>query len=365
MNIIEDLSQLYYELQAENNYKLNNDGEIIGYIVPEFYEEDARTFIYESVSSHNKNPNVLNSCYEDIKNLPIYTEKQWEIYDVLESFATSRVIDEEWVTLGVGQNHFKYHCLGGGDDYSSKDDDVYYDFKTQEEFDKFEDEVSKKALSPDVIIDSLAEPNVWDTLVNNLKDGKTVMFSQSCGFKGKIGSVSYVFVPGATDHTTNYGSNPTVNFIILTPDNKTISLYPMALSYIPVRMPRMANKNKSELPINVQRLNAFNEMKTKLADIHFDDIVKKYMRTGPYDYPGEVLFFNKYFFVNSHAYPYKPKNAEEDVEPINATVFTIKAKDNREVGSGRLYAHNEEEFRKNVEDALSTVETQLKDKNML
>ena len=55
-------------------------------------------------------------------------------------------MDEEWVTLGVGQNHFKYHCLGGGDGYSSKDDDVYYDFKTQEEFDKFEDEVSKKKL---------------------------------------------------------------------------------------------------------------------------------------------------------------------------------------------------------------------------
>lgn len=349
-----DIFSRLIALREDSEYKLNRDGEIIGYIVPDSYEEEARYLIEQT------------SLKTEIRNLPIYTREQWKIYDILESLANTRVLDEEWTnTPGTKENHFKYHCLGSDNNYVSKEDNVYYDFKSQSEFDKFEDEISRKALNPDIIIDSIAEPDIWDTLVSNLNAGKTVMFSQNCGFKGKHGPVSYVFIPNATEYTTNYGKASTVSFIVLTPDNKTISLYPMDINYIPVRMPRMVNKNKSELPINVQRLNAFNDMKAKLSKIHFDDIVKKYMRTGPYDYPGEVLFPNKYFFVNSHAYPYKPRNAEEDAEPVTATVFTIKSKDNREVSSGRLYAQNEEEFRKNIEDALNTVESELKKLNQI
>lgn len=360
------MTHKYYDrlqdLYNISEQRLNNDGDISGYILPESYREEGYSLIK---SIQNSDDELLKSRLRDA---PIYTQSQWETYDFIDDIFKIRLMNEEWVTAQTGSTHFTRHCLGGGN-YTSKQDDIYYDFNTEEEYSKFEDETSRLALNADIIINTIADDkmsDLWSSIVNYLNDGKSVLLTKDCGFRGKTSLVQYGFVPNATPHTTNFGNTPTVSFIVLTPDdNKTINLYPMAIDYIPSRMSRMANKNRTGTTTNAQRLNAFNDMKVKLSEIHFDDIVKKYMRTGPYDYPGEVLFPNKYFFVNSHAYPYKPRNAEEDVEPVTATVFTIKSKDNREVSSGRLYAQNEEEFRKNIEDALNTVESELKKINQI
>ena len=348
-----ELSNLYDFCEQ----RLNSDGEIVGYILPERYNRKLLHLVNKIKASNDE------EAKDALISAPVYTKEQWGLFECLSRMSTSRVLDEEWVTPSVGEKHFNYHCLGGGE-YTSKEDDIYYDFTTKEDFDKYEAEVYNKAMNPDITVDSLAEPDFVDNLVNNLKSGKTVFLSELCGLKGKTGTVKYAYVPFATEHTTNYSdSAPTVNFMVLTPDNKTISLFPILLSYLPTRLGRVINRNHTDTPINVQRLNAYNDMKEKLKNIHFDDIVKNQMRTSKEDSYGTLLFPNRFFSVYSYAYPYVRKGEEE---PVTSVSFTIRSRDiKREVRTPYYYSYDEEQFRKNVDTALELIKKQMEEQNRI
>lgn len=345
----------YYYLQNCADQRLNDIGEIIGYVIPDSCEEESLILI----NNINQSNNI--DLKESLSQVPLYTKSQWSLFEKLSQL-TRTVLDEEWVTDKTAENHFKYHCLGGGD-YTSKEDEIFYDFTDKDEFDKYEAEVSAKALHPDVTYDTIAIPNFLDELVDNLNSGKSVLLTTSCGFKGKQSNIQYAFVPFATEHTTNYGTGETVNFVILTPDNKTITLYPILLSYFPTRMARIVGRNKTDTPINVQRKEALEDLKKKLEEITFDYIVENYMRKDAYDGQDTLLFPNKFFSVYAHAFVYvSPKNPDN---PVNCVVMLIKSRDIREVRTKYYYSYKESQFRSNIEDGLNTIEAKLKELNQI
>ena len=183
---------------------------------------------------------ILNeiSEYVDIniyKNESYFGKTSDDIAEEIEEFIYSLiprdVLEEKWTSNDNAYDHFSKHCISSTNRKSTKDN-ILYDFTDISEYEKYEKQLSKKIINTDNTISSLIDTEtIFEELNNLLNKPTSILFFCSCGFKNSKGKFQVAFNSFANDVTKNYNSD-TVDFVILTKDNRTITMFPIDVSLV-------------------------------------------------------------------------------------------------------------------------------------
>lgn len=145
-----------------------------------------------------------------------------------------RGIKEQFTSEPNAVQHFNRHCLRPN--RSSRRSSVYYDFTKLSDYLSHEDKISRMVIeashNPKYVINDLTkEKETMKAFRTFFEGGKSLVLGLPCGFTNENGSVRVCLHSWATDYTTNYRLN-TVDFLIQSPDNKTITIYPLDANYL-------------------------------------------------------------------------------------------------------------------------------------
>lgn len=177
------------------------------------------------------------------------------LYSIIQSIVDSeQPLQEKFTSPKNADAHFDLHCYT--DSCKSDRHTVYYDFTDVEGYksrENFVDSQVKSTIGTPMYITNLVDLKQILKAFHKLFEGsQTLVFSTSCGFRNK-GRVIVAFHSWATDCTTNYGQN-TLDFVIQTPDGKTITMFPidanMVENQINKQIDRIIPKIKLKLKIN-------------------------------------------------------------------------------------------------------------------
>lgn len=160
-----------------------------------------------------------------------------DIFNFLQAeIDKSDILEEEFTGYESLKKHFKQHCIGKSSSGKSKYNSVKYDFKDISQYKEYEKVLiaNIKRFGDDVI--SFASLLETQEVINGFwklfEGGKYLLFSKLCGFKNNQGPVILVLHSFANNATENFTEENTIDLMILTPGYKTITLYPVAASYL-------------------------------------------------------------------------------------------------------------------------------------
>lgn len=178
-----------------------------------------------------------------------------ELFDMIQAEVDkSNELTEEFTGKRSANKHFEWHCLGTDKSRKSKRSNVFYDFKDVSQYIEYEQEVNNKMRTPDITIASLLDTKLVLTAFDKLFEGNmSVLFSTPCGFKNDSGPIMFGMHSYSSDVTTNYEEN-TIDFIILTPRYKTVTLYAVSSSYVETKFNNIIKKyNDLEVEFKVNK----------------------------------------------------------------------------------------------------------------
>ena len=163
--------------------------------------------------------------------VPISEEEEafaTDVYNMLSEFIPTE-LDEKFTSEGSAEKHFYKHCLAESTDKKSTKTTIYYDFSTLRQYKSREQLLHRKCKAENVLyIDSLYEIEYVLRCFRKLFEGnKTLVISQMCGLKSSEGLIALAFNAFSTDVTENYKAGNTLDLIIKSKDNKTITFYPI------------------------------------------------------------------------------------------------------------------------------------------
>ena len=117
------------------------------------------------------------------------------------------------------------------------------DFTTEDELKAYEDKILENVLNPDYRIVSLFNTvKVFSALSEITAQPISVLFDTPCGFENSNGTFQIGLNSFANDVTTDYGSSDTINLIMISKDNKTISMFAVDSSLIENKIKNLFDK---------------------------------------------------------------------------------------------------------------------------
>jgi hypothetical protein len=185
---------------------------------------------------NGKDPNYFGDVSDKIAE---------EVHDFLSDLiAEEEALTESRTSERNLESHFEKHCVGNGK--KSSDKYIRYDFTTADKYRNYENIISDKVLHPDYKIISLSNTvMVFSALSEITVQPTSVLFDAPCGFENSHGTFKIGLNAFANDVTTNYGSSNTINLMILSKENKTISMFPVDSTLIENKFTKIVNKYKS------------------------------------------------------------------------------------------------------------------------
>lgn len=191
---------------------------------------------------NGKDPNYFGEVSDKIAE---------ELFDFFSDLiAEEESLTESWTSESNLQSHFEKHCVGNNKKSSRKN--VRYDFITVDEYRDYEDEINEKVLHPNYkIVSLLNTPRVFSALSEITTQSISVLFDTPCGFENSHGTVKIGLNSFANDVTTNYGTH-TINLMVLSNTNNTISMYAIDSSLIRNKFKSIVNKYISDK--NIRKL---------------------------------------------------------------------------------------------------------------
>ena len=205
--------------------------------------------------------NYLNEAFDELENLEEdwedFNDPDWvppteeeeafakELFDMLQAeIDKNELINEEFTSYSNLERHFLRHCIGKSDKKSSRSN-IYYDFTDVSQYKNHEKEITSH-LSQDntiEIVASLLDTEVVLNAFRRLFEGNTyVLFSRLCEFRNNDGEVAIGMHSFANNTTQNYASDNTIDLLILSKNMRTITMYPIALSYLETKFNNIIKK---------------------------------------------------------------------------------------------------------------------------
>lgn len=178
-----------------------------------------------------------------------------DIFDMIQSEVNkTNDLTEEFTGQRSANKHFDWHCLGTNTSRKSKRANVFYDFKDVSQYVEYEHKINNKMRTPDITVASLLDTELVLDAFEKLFEGNTcVLFSTPCGFKNDSGPVMFGMHSFSSDVTKNYEEN-TIDFIILTPRYKTVTLYAVSGSYVETKFNNIIKKyNDIEIEFKITK----------------------------------------------------------------------------------------------------------------
>ena len=181
-----------------------------------------------------------------------------EIFDFLQDIIDREdSLTEDFTSYSKLEYHFNRHCLGLNPDGKkvSQYTKVYYDFKYLNEYRNYEESINKKMIN----LPLAYQPTLLDTetlfkCFRKLFEGNfSMLLPAGAGFENDLGPVQIGLNSFATKYTSNYKAGNTINMIILTPKNKTITMYAIDAHYLETKLNNIIEKynaNKIKLKFN-------------------------------------------------------------------------------------------------------------------
>lgn len=201
-------------LEEDKNVELYNDDWTQG------DEEDFNTYDEESITPKQE------QFYEEVR------DALQSLIDDEDKENENKELDEDFVSNKELKKHFFRHCLANDRSKVSTRKVVYYDFNNIQEYSKYENELNKNFQSnSDTII--LSDPynieEVNDAFLQLFKNNTYIIFGWEWNLTNNIGIVQLRVHSFASNVTTNYKANDTLDIMIRTPRNKSITLYAIDL----------------------------------------------------------------------------------------------------------------------------------------
>ena len=191
---------------------------------------------------NGKDPNYFGEVSDKIAK---------ELFDFFSDLIAEEFLIEAWTSNNNLKSHFKKHCVGNGKKSNKKN--IKYDFTTIDEYKDYEDEISRKVLQPDYRIVSLFDTvMVFSALSEITNQSTSVLFDIPCGFKNSNGIFQIGLNSFANGVTTNYGFSNTINLMILSKSNRTVSMYPIDSTLIEKKFKNIISKYISDK--NIRKL---------------------------------------------------------------------------------------------------------------
>lgn len=181
-----------------------------------------------------------------------------EVFDFLQGIVDREdSLTEDFTSYNKLEYHFNRHCLGLHPDSKkvSQYTKVYYDFKYLNEYRNYEESINKKMIN----LPLAYQPTLLDTetlfkCFRKLFEGNfSMLLPAGAGFENDLGPVQIGLNSFATKYTSNYRAGNTINMIILTPKNKTITMYAIDAHYLETKLNNIIEKyntNKIKLKFN-------------------------------------------------------------------------------------------------------------------
>ena len=193
-------------------------------------EEEVDDIFYNETSSYYDD--------EDDEIEDEYIEFADKIYDFLQGIINKNDgLIESFTSEGTLRTHYRKHCMAGSNTKRSRRNNIYYDFNNINEYSNREDMVSNKAISvrsnsSNMYINDLYRiEDILSAFRRLFKGGACIVFGLACQFYNNNGPVRICINSFATEATDNYLNN-TVDFLIQSPNDKTITMYPMDANYL-------------------------------------------------------------------------------------------------------------------------------------
>lgn len=166
-----------------------------------------------------------------------------ELYDFFYDLISNESnLNESWISDQCLDSHFRTHCIKG--DKKSRRSSVYYDFTSVDELKEYENKILHNVLNPDYKIISLYNTKEVFSALSELTTQPTdVLFDIHCGFKNSRGDVQIGLNSFADDVTTNYPNANTVNLLIISKADETISMYAVDANYIETKIKNIINNH--------------------------------------------------------------------------------------------------------------------------
>ena len=169
-------------------------------------------------------------------NEPYITEADYEFEKDIRSVLQG-LIDNAFSSLTEDKNdneksklikHFNNkHCLGDNQDKKSIPSNIYYDFKTKEQYKQYALLIIDLAKSTTMQISSLFDEELFDKYIREFFEGnQTICFTNSCGFHIGEGDATLALHSRANKVTGNDPRN-TIDILVMTPKKRFLTIYPV------------------------------------------------------------------------------------------------------------------------------------------
>lgn len=200
--------------------------------VKDYVDEKYFDFITDR-EFNGKDPNYFGKVSDEIAE---------EVYNFLSELIEDDVVVEKWTSENNLKVHFHRHCIGAEDKKSTRRN-IRYDFTSIDEYKNYEDAISSNVLHPNYKIISLYNTvDVFSALTEITTRPISILFDDLCELNNKRGIVKLALYSFANDVTTNYPFADTINVMVLSATNATISLYAIDSKFVESKFKNIINK---------------------------------------------------------------------------------------------------------------------------
>ena len=193
------------------------------YTAEEYEEKFGKDYLDDNPPDHeyygddNPYPTKDDYAFED----EIRGVFQSLIDDAFSSLEEEKILNEKSNTA----KHFEKHCLGNYKDRKSRTSNIYYDFKTKEEYKQYANSIIKLALDTSLRISSLLDRDLFYKYIREFFEGnKTIYFTNSCEFHNYQGDTVLAIHSWANKVTKNYPNN-TVDILVMSSKKVFLTIY--------------------------------------------------------------------------------------------------------------------------------------------
>lgn len=154
------------------------------------------------------------------------------LQEIVEEDNDSYSVKESFTTDVNAEAHYYKHCLANNTNRKSSRQNVLYDFTDLQGYLNLESKLNNLIVNvkesmyiqQPLDIQTDEQPKIVKGLRKLFEGNQILVFGTACGFVNDLGSVKVAIHSWANDNTTNYKNN-TLDFVVLTPANETISLF--------------------------------------------------------------------------------------------------------------------------------------------
>ena len=195
------------------------------YTAEEYEEKFGKDYLDDNPPDHedydSDEPYLTGADYEFEKDI------RGVLQDLIDSAFSSLTEDKNDNEKSKLIKHFNKHCLGNNQDKKSRPSNIYYDFKTKEQYKQYALSIIDLAKSTTMQISSLFDEELFYKHIRKFFEGdKTIYFTNSCCFHNNNGDTTLAIHSWANRVTKNYPNN-TVDVLIMTPKKNLVTIYPV------------------------------------------------------------------------------------------------------------------------------------------